>query len=217
MTTRERKERRLKKRREWAESREKKAQQAFAESSKLASGIPLGQPILSGHHSESRHRRDLGRIQSAMAKSVEHDQMAELHKATAEGIERQLDTSIYSDDTDAVERLQMKLDQLIGERARIKQINSWFRRHVKKAGIHSVNIGRIGAVELRDLKWKLSGLMRTAIKEIHLTNKEGLELANSFQFDSFIGFPPYKLNNLNGQISRTRSRLKELSEKGDQQ
>ena len=38
--------------------------------------IPLGQPILVGHHSEKRHRRDLKRIDEHFAKAKEHHDKA---------------------------------------------------------------------------------------------------------------------------------------------
>lgn len=51
---------------ERAERRLEKAQQAAENSLKRAreigSHIPMGQPILVGHHSEKRHRRDLEKI-----------------------------------------------------------------------------------------------------------------------------------------------------------
>ena len=39
--------------------------------------IPLGQPILVGHHSEKRHRKDLTRIDEHLAKAKEHHDKAE--------------------------------------------------------------------------------------------------------------------------------------------
>ncbi len=38
--------------------------------------IPMGQPILVGHHSEGRHRRDLERHDRDMRKAIEHGQNA---------------------------------------------------------------------------------------------------------------------------------------------
>lgn len=39
--------------------------------------IPAGQPILVGHHSERRHRRDLAKVDRAIGASIEHDRIAE--------------------------------------------------------------------------------------------------------------------------------------------
>lgn len=46
--------------------------------------IPMGQPILVGHHSERRHRRDIARIDSNMRKAVEESKKADYfsHKST---------------------------------------------------------------------------------------------------------------------------------------
>jgi hypothetical protein len=44
---------------------------------RISDSIPLGQPILVGHHSEGRHRRDLDRIDGLMRKSVEHSHVAQ--------------------------------------------------------------------------------------------------------------------------------------------
>jgi len=58
MTTRERREARAARLREWADKREAKAQAGFQAVHDLADSIPMGQPILVGHHSEAHARRD---------------------------------------------------------------------------------------------------------------------------------------------------------------
>ena len=45
--------------------------------------IPLGQPILVGHHSEKRHRKDLTRIDEHFAKAKEHHDKAEYFRRRA--------------------------------------------------------------------------------------------------------------------------------------
>ena len=82
----ERAQRRAARRIAWAESREKKAEEAYQKSRELGSVIPFGQPILVGHHSERGHRALIGRIQSAATQSVEHDAMAKHHREKAENI-----------------------------------------------------------------------------------------------------------------------------------
>ncbi|MDA9912862.1 DUF3560 domain-containing protein [Candidatus Nanopelagicales bacterium] len=39
--------------------------------------IPLGQPILVGHHSERRHRRDIASFEAAIRRSVQASRAAE--------------------------------------------------------------------------------------------------------------------------------------------
>jgi hypothetical protein len=70
---------------------ESDAQDAAAR--RISDHIPMGQPILVGHHSEGRHRRDLERIHSRTRKSIEaHDnaQHAEGRAQSAEARARQL-------------------------------------------------------------------------------------------------------------------------------
>src|SRR5690606_15904445 len=61
-TRRERLEAKLEKRQEWAASRDAKATQHLERSDAIAERFELGQPILVGHHSEGRARRDQQRM-----------------------------------------------------------------------------------------------------------------------------------------------------------
>lgn len=54
----------------YSERREAEAEQARERVESIAGGIPLGQPILVGHHSERRARRDAEKIQAGMARAV---------------------------------------------------------------------------------------------------------------------------------------------------
>lgn len=53
--------------------------------SRIADGIPLGQPILVGHHSEKRARKDAERIQSGMRRAVQMWETSEYWTARAKG------------------------------------------------------------------------------------------------------------------------------------
>lgn len=48
-----------------------------------ATGIPFGQPILVGHHSEARHRKTIERAWNNMGKSVEESRKAEEYQSRA--------------------------------------------------------------------------------------------------------------------------------------
>jgi hypothetical protein len=72
--------------------READADAAFQRAHDATAGIPFGQPILVGHHSERRHRAALERADNAGRKGVEavetaryHEQRAEAAARTAEG------------------------------------------------------------------------------------------------------------------------------------
>lgn len=54
----------------YAEKREREGDQTEAAVKRLADGIPFGQPILIGHHSERRARKDAQRIQDGTRKAI---------------------------------------------------------------------------------------------------------------------------------------------------
>ena len=60
------------------------AASADVASRRISDGIPMGQPILVGHHSEPRHRRDIARMHSLDQKSLESSRAADLAEARAE-------------------------------------------------------------------------------------------------------------------------------------
>ena len=69
-------ERRAAKLREWADKRTAKANALHEQAHRMAEHIPLGQPILIGHHSEGRDRRYRNRIHNTFGKSFEHQAKA---------------------------------------------------------------------------------------------------------------------------------------------
>jgi hypothetical protein len=77
----------------------------------ILDGIPMGQPILVGHHSERRHRRDLERADTNIRKSIEAEGKAAhyAHKAETYGTH-----GISSDDPAAVRKLR---DELVERQA----------------------------------------------------------------------------------------------------
>jgi hypothetical protein len=79
---------------EWAQRRaeklqnsalnaEKKSEGYFQKSHSIAEHIPLGQPILIGHHSEKRARADQEKIWNSMDKSVEFSNKADDYNSRA--------------------------------------------------------------------------------------------------------------------------------------
>jgi hypothetical protein len=128
MTRRERLECKAEKRREWAEKAAARSDARFGAAHQIASGIPLGQPILVGHHSEKHARRDQERIESNMSKGCEEHRLAQHHEASAAGIEAQLDRSVFSDDADAIQQLEARIAKHEEEAARYAEINKVWRR-----------------------------------------------------------------------------------------
>lgn len=127
-TYRERRERRAERRRSWAEGRTTKADAAAEAARGATAGIPFGQPILVGHHSQRRHERALERADDKTRKAVEHSRMAAHHEQAADTIQSQLDASIYDDDPDAIERLRRRIEEREAKRDAMKEANSVYRK-----------------------------------------------------------------------------------------
>lgn len=144
MTRRERLEAKAEKREAWADSAARESDRRFYAASAIADNIPLGQPILIGHHSERRARRDQERIHSNMSRAVEADQRAKDHIAKAGGIRDQLADSIFSDDPDAIEALEAKAAELEASADRCVALNRAIKREMKKG---EGWLDRIGATD----------------------------------------------------------------------
>lgn len=101
------------------------SEEAYESSSKLGKVLPFGQPILVGHHSETAHRNLIKRMHNKMDKSVKLQEMAEYYKTKAEAIEN--NNTISSDDPDAIQKLDTKIDLLEKQRKEIKsrEHESW--------------------------------------------------------------------------------------------
>lgn len=99
--------------REKLEARADKARgagEALLESAdRIASFIPMGQPILVGHHSERRHRNDLKRIQNNTTKGCELLRYSEELERRAASVGT---GAISSDDPEAILKLQSQVDDL---------------------------------------------------------------------------------------------------------
>lgn len=128
MARRERLERKVERRQAWAESADARAEARFATAHDIVSHIPLGQPILVGHHSERRHRRDLDRMASNMDKGLEASKLAEHHRARAQGLATQLERTIFADDADAITQLEAKIAGLERLVTQWKAINAAYKK-----------------------------------------------------------------------------------------
>lgn len=76
---------------ERAQAQQSKSTAAYNRSNAAVAGIPMGQPILLGHHSEARHRRDLAKSSAAMNQSVAASQYAKHLEERADGSRRQIE------------------------------------------------------------------------------------------------------------------------------
>lgn len=183
MTRRERLELKLEKRRQWAESRRKKADEKYKAASAATDGIPFGQPILVGHHSEKKHRAAIDKSARNMDAMCESLNMAKHHESAAAGLESQLDSSIYSDDHDAVEQLEKRIASLESEREEMKARNVYWRKHKTMKGCPGVSDETAARLDVE------------------------IPAAYSWCRQPH---PAYQLSNLSGNIGRLRKRLEHV-------
>jgi hypothetical protein len=107
----------------------------------ISNGIPFGQPILVGHHSEGRHRRDVDRIHRG------HDR-GHRALALAQKLENSLQNmgrSISADDPDAVTKYQEQLKRLEEAQGLMKAANNYFKKNGKLEGFEGPEWVFVGA------------------------------------------------------------------------
>lgn len=133
----ERQERRRQRLIERAAKKEAEANAAFARSRQSTEGIPLGQPILVGHHSEQRHRRDLDRSQRAAERGVAASREAQELRGQAASVGS---GGISSDDPDALQKLKVQLAEAEAGHARMVATNRLVRKR-DRDGLLSLGFG----------------------------------------------------------------------------
>lgn len=113
----------------YASNAEKRSNEAYKKSdlSEGATGIPFGQPILVGHHSERGHRKIIERADNAMRKSIEEDKKADTYKSRAEYWERRIN-DINLSMPESLEFYEFKLEEATKAHKHLKD-NPSERRH----------------------------------------------------------------------------------------
>jgi hypothetical protein len=145
--------------------------------------IPMGQPILVGHHSEGRHRRDIGKIDKAMRKSVELTREADTLERRASRAEKS--TAVSSDDPEAIPKLRSKLADLDKDRERMRAANAAIRSGGDIAG-----------------RLKALGFSDKAAEEIQKPDPMGR-----------VGFPAYAFQNASTERARIAARIADLEKR----
>lgn len=125
-------EAKIEKRRDWAESSEKKSDEYYQASKEGSDVIPFGQPILVGHHSERRHRALLDRNHKRMDKCVEYSQKAEDHILKAKNLEYKLKKELPIDSPDCLDELREQLSNA-------KEVHKFYKEN-KEAREHAFSL-----------------------------------------------------------------------------
>lgn len=177
MTRRERLERKLELRQEWAAKRQAKANAVFARAEQYRGDIAF--------NTQPGHIPERARLIKAQERAFGDVQMANHHHTCAAGIETALDKSIFSDDSDAVQALEARIAEREAERTTMREANKIVRAKPKN--------------ERTDEKiQKLVALGLSETKAICLFTAD---------FCGRFGFADYGLSNLGGRITADRKRL----------
>ena len=144
--------------------------------------IPLGQPILVGHHSEGRHRKALQRAELEMRKSCEAQSKANYYADKAASVGS---GGISSDDPEAVLKLCAELADMQA------------KQEQRKAANKAIRMKKTPEAQLA----ALVALGFTADDAARLLQKD---------FAGRIGFRSYSLSNNSANMRRVEQRIKEL-------
>lgn len=120
--------------------------------------IPPGQPILVGHHSERRHRRDLAKVDGHMRAGFEAQKAAGEARARAESVGY---GGISSDDPDAVAKLKAELAGLEQRQERMKSANAAARK-AKTEAPHAAYQLSNNSANMRRIRLRIEHLERRA-------------------------------------------------------
>lgn len=196
---------------ELAEKAEREAAAAYkrADLREEVSGIPLGQPILVGHHSERRHRKAIERADNAMRKSIELDRKAAHYRAKAENIGTAGNGSaiISSDDPEATDKLAAKIAKAEADQTFMREANKLIRKALKNPDIAERGVDAAAFADyLASLRALKPGFPATAAAELLKPD-----------FCGRIGFASYQLSNNNANIKRMKARQAQLAKAADRE
>lgn len=120
MTRRERLERKVEKRREWAAGRLGKATGLSSYTDRYRGDVAF--------NTQPGHIPERARVIRMIDKAAEHTEMAQHHEGKANGLAGQLDRSVFSDDVDAIEQLEARIAEHEERRNRMKRVNALYKK-----------------------------------------------------------------------------------------
>lgn len=153
--------------------------------------VMMGTPVLRGHHSERRHRKDLQRMDRDSSRIVAlRDEADELERrATA----AESSTAIDSDDPAAVRKLKDKIAQLERQASQWAAVNRAIGR--TRYNLTEAQVRR-ARKRLGELDFLTPALVDAALKPDVMGQ---------------LGVPSYRLTNRRAEIRRLKKRLEQLS------
>lgn len=176
----ERREARAERLEERAQKAAVKAADTFRRSEDAVRGIPAGQPILPGARGIPQ-RRAQDRSWKLMGASVENERKADYLQSRADAVRG--NTAISSDDPEAVEKLEAKLNTLQAAQERDKALNAYYRKHKTVKGFPGISDAQASKVDAQ-----LAEMRETLRRPV----------------------PAFQLSNRNTEINRLKKRIEKL-------
>jgi len=188
----ERQERRRGRLEERADRAEAASSAHFARGQDMAQ-MMNGQPVLIGHHSEKRHRRDIERMDSSFRRGCEEHENAEEFRRRADAVGH---GGISSDDEDAITKLTAKLKKLEEQRDLMKRLNAAWRKAGKPSADDKEGWAKVEA----------QGFSSAFV----------MHRRQDMARDFMVRAPyTYNLTNLGGNIRRIKERIKQLEQEAE--
>ena len=192
-----RKQERIDRLRAFADKARQRSEQRLDRADELASMIPMGQPILIGHHSEKGHRAHLKKIDTNMRKGFEEKDKADYYEQKADAAEN--NTAIASADPEAEEKIKEKIVALEAQQEHYKTLNKILRK--------------LKLQPTENFMCPPESLI--ILQQNGFTEQEITSLVNhnhwTFNGRNHLAFPSYLFTNTNANIRRLKERLQRLT------
>jgi len=184
------KEAKIERYKELSEKNQTLADSMLKQASTMQSVIPMGQPILVGHHSERADRNYRNKIENKVRKAFETGDKADYYAEKARRAEN--NRAIFADDPEAGEKLADKIERLQKQQKAMLQANRIIR-------------------STKSDEEKVIALTDMGFSEAYARSLLVPDFANRR------GFPAFRLTNNNANISRLKKRLGSIQEKADEE